>query len=88
MATADSTTPDKAAAERRDAVLRETYAEATKQLREAHLSEFNTLRQQLAAAQGVEWTPAPTKQEQAASQIAALLAEFPDLVSQIPGVTA
>lgn len=75
----------------RDEVLRASYAEATKQLREKHRDEFNQLRKELAAEAGVDWTPEPTEEEKAAKIIADLLVQHPDLVTQFqaanpPGV--
>lgn len=65
----------------RDKALREAYGAATKQLRENHLAEFNTLRQKAAANLGIEWEPKPTKREKAEQDLLALLDENPDLAA-------
>lgn len=72
----------------RDAVLRETYALAEKQLRANHLDEFNTIRAKLAEEKGVTWKPKLTKKEQAAATLAEILREHPDLVDQLPQANA
>lgn len=67
----------------RDAVLRESYQAATKRLREAHLSEWNTFRVEEAKARGVEWTPPPTPEQKASAELDALLAANPHLLEEL-----
>lgn len=67
----------------RDEILRLSYSEATKELREKHLAEFNEIRQRLAAAAGVDWKPALTEKEKAAAQMKELLTAHPDLVTEL-----
>lgn len=67
----------------RDAALRKIYAEATRELREAHRDEFNELRRKKAQERGIDWSPEPTKTEKAAAQIRRMLAEDPDLAEHL-----
>jgi len=67
---------------KRDATLRKAYTRATKDLREAHLEEFQTLHQKHAADLGVEWSPRLTPEQKAAEQMENLLAEFPHLADR------
>jgi hypothetical protein len=77
-------TPQPEGGEDRNALIRQAYATATKQLREAHLDEFRQLQQAEAQRLGVtDWTPKPTADEKAEAQLAALLAENPALKQRI-----
>ena len=85
---ADDKTPpaiaqQKRESEKRDAVLRESYTEATKQLRANHLAEFNKIRQDLAKAAGVDWEIPLTAEQQAEKELAALLTAHPELVDKV-----
>jgi hypothetical protein len=61
---------------------RAAYSEATTKLRQAHLTEFNTLMKQGCAERGIEWEPKPTAVDRARQQIQALLGEYPELQDQ------
>lgn len=82
QATPEDSTPAMTKADRQKA-LTEVYTEATKQLRERHLDEFNELRKALAAERGIDWAPRPTPEQQAQQQIEKLLADHPALAKQL-----
>lgn len=63
--------------------LRKAYGAATKRLREAHRDEFNQFMQAEAKTLGIEWSPKPTDEQKAATQLAALLADYPGLREQM-----
>jgi hypothetical protein len=58
-----------------------TYSMANAKLREAHLPEWNRLRQEAATALGVTWEPQPTKEQKAAAEIEKLIAANPGLAN-------
>jgi hypothetical protein len=63
----------------RDEALRQSYSAATTRLREAHLDEFNALRQEEAKNRGVDWTPPPTEEQKAAAELEAIFERHPHL---------
>lgn len=67
----------------RDAVLRESYTETTKWLRQRHSEEFNKQRQAWLLGKGVEWTPPPTAEQKAEAELDALLAAHPELAEKV-----
>lgn len=69
--------------EERQAKLAEAYTEATRQLREAHLEEFNSLRKTAAKARGIDWEPALTPAQKAEEQVRKLLSEHPDVAKKL-----
>jgi len=71
----------------RDALLRQAYSQASKDLREAHRDEFNELHRKHAVDLGVEGEPRPTAEQKAAEQIEALLSQFPQLRERVGGQT-
>lgn len=83
--TSSTEAPVPNAQESRDAALKASYVTATKQLREAHLEEFNTLRQAAAKDLGFEWTPPKTKEQKAEEELAALLEQYPHLREKAAG---
>lgn len=62
--------------------LRKAYGAATTRLREAHRDEFNRYQTEEAKKLGVEWKPRPSKSEQAAAQLEALLESNPELIDK------
>lgn len=72
----------------RDALLRQAYSQASKDLRQTHREEFNELHRKHAIELGVDWEPRPTAEQKAAEQIEALLAQYPQLRDRVGGQTA
>lgn len=68
--------------ESKESRLRAAYSAATQALREQHREDFNRLYAAEAKQRGVDWKPKPTARERAEAQLAALLAEHPDLLPQ------
>lgn len=67
----------------RKVALRKAYGLATTELRENHRDEFNDLYQKAAKAEGVEWSPRPTEEQQAAALFDDLLVRFPHLRERV-----
>ena len=74
--------------EARDKALRESYNAAMTRLKNDHLDEFNKLRAEEALQRGVEWAPKKSKEDRAAEQIEALLAEHPTLRKRLVTTSA
>jgi hypothetical protein len=62
---------------------READYAATQTLKESHLDEFNVLKKQEMKARGIDWQPKPTDKEKKAAELAAILAEYPDLAQSV-----
>lgn len=76
-----------AAAEERKAALRQAYGQATKELRDTYRDQFNELYAKAAAALGVDWSPRPSEEEQAALQFEDLLTRYPHLRDRVSADT-
>lgn len=61
---------------------REAYGAAMSRLRKAYPDEFNVLRMEEAKKRGLEWKPKPSEKEKARQQLALLLRDYPELVSE------
>lgn len=68
-------------ADRQDAI-NASYAAAAKWLREEHLAEFNTKRQELLKEQGIEWAPPLTDEQKAEAELRKLVEQHPDLAKK------
>lgn len=69
--------------EARAKILRDAYSEAQRWLREKYKTEFNAKRQEIAAANGVEWEPPLSATERAMQQIRAMIEADPSLAERI-----
>lgn len=63
----------------RDEALKQSYSAASSRLRDAHLDEFNRLRQEEAKNRGHDWTPPPTEEQKAAAELESILERHPGL---------
>jgi hypothetical protein len=67
----------------RDEALRQSYAQADKEVREAHLDEFNTRRQRIMRDLGHEWTPPLTERQRQEQEIREAIAKDPELAARL-----
>lgn len=80
MSTDMTTKADK---KKRADALRKAYGQANTELRETYRDEFEALYVKHAAANGVAYTPPPSKAEKARLALAELLAANPDLKKEL-----
>lgn len=71
----------------RKAALRQAYGQATKELRDTYRETFNEMYAKAAAALGVQWSPRPSDEEQAAMQFDELLTRYPHLRDRVSADT-
>lgn len=70
---------DRTPQQEREAGLNKAYAAANSRLRTAHQDEFNGYYQEEAAKLGIEWSPKPTPEQKAETEMRALLDTYPHL---------
>jgi hypothetical protein len=63
----------------RERLLSKAYGQANAMLRNKHTDEFNGYYAERAAALGVEWSPRPTPEQKAETEMRDLLAAYPHL---------
>lgn len=75
-----------AEAEKTESVLRrEADYAATQKLKASHVDEFNEFKIAEMKARGIDWKPKPTEKEKAAEQLRLILAQHPELASEVAG---
>lgn len=73
------TKAEEEAAAERATKLAAAHNTAMQRLKDAHLDEYNAFRKEAAATLGIDWHPAPTKEEKAQAELERIYTEFPHL---------